>query len=73
MVFDNNRIYGSEAVTSTIGGVLLAPNPTCQMHEHARVNFEFCSGLGASVLNAGTSAGSNVRHAQRLLRSLFYF
>jgi len=39
MVFDNNRISGSQAVTSTIRGALLALNPTFQMHAHVRVNF----------------------------------
>ena len=39
MVFDNNRISGSQAVTSTTGGALLALNPAFQMHAHARVNF----------------------------------
>jgi len=34
MVFDNNRISGSQAVTMTIGGVLQAPNPTFHKHAH---------------------------------------
>jgi hypothetical protein len=64
MVLSNIRISGSQAVTST-QGLLNAPNPTFQMHAHARVNV--CS-LDS---NAGSSAGSNVRCAQRLLRSPF--
>jgi len=56
-VFENNRIYGSQAVTSTIGGALLALNPTFQMHAHVCLNFFH------SIRNAGTSAGSNVRRA----------
>jgi len=35
MVFNNNRIYGSEAVTSTIRGALLVTNPAFQMHMRA--------------------------------------
>jgi len=35
MVLNNNRISGSQAVTSTTGGALLAPNPSFQMHAHA--------------------------------------
>jgi hypothetical protein len=38
MVFDNNHISGSQAVTSTIGGALQAQNPTFEMHAHAHVN-----------------------------------
>jgi len=36
MVFDNNGISGSQAVTSSIGGALQAPNPTFQMRAHVR-------------------------------------
>jgi hypothetical protein len=39
IVFNNNRISGSKAVTSTTESALQAPNPTFQMHAHARVNF----------------------------------
>jgi hypothetical protein len=39
MVFDNNHISGSQAVTSTFGGALQAKNPTFEMHAHAHVNF----------------------------------
>jgi hypothetical protein len=45
MVFDNNHISGSQAVTSTknlffstIEGALQAQNPTFEMHAHAHVN-----------------------------------
>jgi len=57
MVFNNNRISGSQAVTSTIRGALLALNPAFQMHTHVCLNFFH------SIRNAGTSAGSNVRRA----------
>jgi hypothetical protein len=39
MVLNNNRISGSQAVTSTIGGALHAPNPNFPMYACARMNF----------------------------------
>ena len=59
---NNIRISGSQAGAFTIGGGASVPhNHTFRMHKR----------LGSLDSNAGSSAGSNVRLAQRLSRALF--
>ncbi len=55
-VFSNCRFSSSQAATLTIEGAFPAPNQLFQMR--------ICAGKFSSLyLNAGTSAGSNVRSA----------